>query len=175
MWLAAAFPPARRLIFIGHLAKVVSAKHSRFVLDTSGAALAEGLLSGSIYLVKPSMRELRALVGRELINEKEQEEAAMDIVKNGQAQIVIVSMGAAGALLATAEGCEWIPSPAVPVKSKVGAGDSMVAGIVLGLAATCPSAIAVGFGIACGAAAVMMPGTQACKREDAERLFAQMT
>ena len=75
-------PPGAPADFYGRLAKVVSAKHSRFVLDSSGAALAEGLRSGSVYLVKPSMRELRGLVGRELVHEKEQEEAAMEIVKN---------------------------------------------------------------------------------------------
>ena len=64
------------------------------------------------------MRELRALVGRELVNEKEQEEAAMEIVKNGHAQIVVVSMGAAGALLATAEGCERIPRLRFPSKAE---------------------------------------------------------
>jgi 6-phosphofructokinase 2 len=51
----------------------------------------------------------------------------------------------------------------------------MVAGIVLGLARDMPVRDAVDFGIASGAAAVMMPGTQLCRREDAERLFAQMT
>ncbi len=51
----------------------------------------------------------------------------------------------------------------------------MVAGIVLGLARDMLVRVAVRFGIACGAAAVMMPGTQLCQREDAERLFAQMT
>ena len=63
----------------------------------------------------------------------------------------------------------------VPVKSKVGAGDSMVGGIVLSLARQMSMRDAVRFGIACGTAAVMMPGTQLCRREDAERLFAQMT
>ena len=168
-------PPGAPIDFYGRLAKVVSAKNSRFVLDSSGAALAEGLRSGRVYLVKPSMRELRALVGRELVHEKEQEEAAMEIVENGQAQIVVVSMGAAGALLVTAKGSTRIPAPAVPVKSKVGAGDSMVGGIVLGLARDMSVRDAICFGIACGAAAVMMPGTQLCRREDAERLFAQMT
>ena len=168
-------PPGAPADFYGRLAKVVSAKHSRFVLDSSGAALVEGLRSGGVYLVKPSMRELRGLKGRDLVQEKEQEEAAMEIVKDAQAQIVVVSMGAAGALLVTGKGCERIATPTVPIKSKVGAGDSMVAGIVLGLARDMPIRDAVCFGIACGAAAVIMPGTQLCRREDAERLFAEVT
>lgn len=168
-------PPGVPADFYGRLAKVVSAKRGRFVLDTSGSALAEALRSGGVYLVKPSMRELRGLVGRELIHGKEQEEAAMEIVKDAQVQIVVVSMGAAGALLVTEKGCERIATPIVPIKSKVGAGDSMLAGIVVGLARDMPIHDAVCFGIACGAAAVMMPGTQLCRREDAERLFAEVT
>ena len=132
-------PPGAPADFYGRLAKVVSAKHSRFVLDSSGAALAEGLRSGGVYLVKPSMRELRGLVGRELIHEKEQEEAAMQIVKDSSRRKSLLSpWGRGGALLVTAAGCKRIPAPAVPVKSKVGAGDSMVAGIVLGLVRNMP-------------------------------------
>ena len=164
-------PPDVPADFYAQLAKRVYAKGSRFILDTSGPALSEAL-RGHVYLVKPSMRELRGFVDHELSSEREQDEAAMHIVKSGQAEIVVVSIGAAGVLLATAERCERIPSPSVPVKSKVGAGDSMVAGIALSLARDMSIREAVRFGIACGAAAVMMPGTQLCRREDAERLFA---
>ncbi|HEU0208332.1 MAG TPA: 1-phosphofructokinase family hexose kinase [Candidatus Udaeobacter sp.] len=168
-------PPGAPADFYGRLAKVVSAKISRFVLDSSGVALAEGLRSRSVYLTKPSLRELRGVVVGELIHENEQEKAAMEMVKTEQAQIVVVSLGAAGALLVTAKGYERIPAPAVPVKSKVGAGDSMVAGIVLGLARDMTVREAVCLGIACGSATVMMPGTQLCRREDVERLFGQIT
>jgi 6-phosphofructokinase 2 len=168
-------PPGAPTDFYGRLAKIVSNKHSRFILDSSGAALAEGLRSSSVYLTKPSMRELSGVVGRKLIHEKEQEGAAMQIAKTARAQIVVVSLGAAGALLVTTKGCERIPAPVVPVKSKVGAGDSMVAGIVLGLARDMPVRDAVCLGIACGSATVMMPGTQLCQRKDAERLFMQIT
>jgi 6-phosphofructokinase 2 len=167
-------PPGAPTDFYGRLAEVVAAKRSRFVLDSSGAALAEGLRSGSVYLVKPSMRELRGLVGRELTQETEQEEAAMQIVKRGQAEVIVVSVGSAGALLVTAGECKRIPSPTVSVKSKVGAGDSMVAGIVLALARDLSIRDAVRFGIACGAAAVMTPGTHLCRREDAEQLFTKI-
>lgn len=98
----------------------------------------------------------------------------MEIVKTGQAQIVVVSLGAAGALLVTAEGCERIPAPAVPVKSEVGAGDSMVGGIVFGLARDMSVRDAICLGIACGTATVMMAGTQLCQRQDAESFFAQI-
>jgi 6-phosphofructokinase 2 len=59
----------------------------------------------------------------------------------------------------------------VPIKSKVGAGDSTVAGTVLALSRGKSWREAVRFGVAAGAAAVMTPGTELCRREDAERLY----
>ena len=64
--------------------------------------------------------------------------------------------------------------PTVPIVSKVGAGDSMVAGMVLSLARGKPLRESVLFGMAAGAAAVMTPGTELCRREDAERLYEEM-
>jgi 6-phosphofructokinase 2 len=57
----------------------------------------------------------------------------------------------------------------------VGAGDSLVAGIVLSLSRGRPLREAVRFGVAAGAAAVMNPGTELCRREDVERLYDQVT
>jgi 6-phosphofructokinase 2 len=168
-------PPGVPTDFYAQLAKRVRERGSRAIIDTSGAALAELFRGGDVYLAKPSMRELREFVGRELLDEDEQNDAAIAIVKRGQAQIVVVSLGAAGALLATADGCTRIRSPSVPVKSKVGAGDSMVAGIVLSLARDMSIRDSTRFGVACGAAAVMRPGSELCQREDTERLFAQIS
>jgi len=72
------------------------------------------------------------------------------------------------------EGHEHIQPPTVPIISKVGAGDSTVAGIVLSLARGNALRDAVRFGVAVGAAAVMTPGTELCRREDAERIYEQM-
>jgi 6-phosphofructokinase 2 len=65
-------------------------------------------------------------------------------------------------------------APTVPIASRVGAGDSMVAGIVLKLAQGETLENAVRFGVASGAAAVMTPATELCRREDAERLYERM-
>jgi len=65
-------------------------------------------------------------------------------------------------------------APTVPIRSKVGAGDSTVAGIVLALDRGLALEQAVAFGVAAGAAAVMTPGTQLCRREDTERLYRSM-
>jgi sugar/nucleoside kinase (ribokinase family) len=62
-------------------------------------------------------------------------------------------------------------TPTVPIRSKVGAGDSTVAGIVLGLARGLDLNDAVRFGVAAGAAAVMTPGSELCRRDDTERMY----
>jgi 6-phosphofructokinase 2 len=142
----------------------------RLVLDTSGAALKQA--SGGIYLLKPSLRELQDLVGWEIRTECQQERAARDVIDEGRSEIVIVSLGEEGALLATAERTERFPAIPVEAQGSVGAGDSMLAGIVLGLTRGLPLHDAVRFGMAAGTAALFGFGTELCRRTDVERLYA---
>jgi 6-phosphofructokinase 2 len=114
------------------------------------------------------------LVGKKIIGESQIKEAAQQLVKNGRCELLVISLGLAGALMVSEEVTERILPPTVPIVSKVGAGDSMVAGIVLSLARGRSPRESVLFGVAAGTAAVMTPGTQLCRREDAERLFESM-
>ncbi len=56
------------------------------------------------------------------------------LVASGRAEIVTVSLGADGALLATRAGCRRLRAPKVKPRSAVGAGDSFVGAMTLGLA-----------------------------------------
>ncbi len=78
-------------------------------------------------------------------------------------------------MLITADIEQNIIPPQVKRKSTVGAGDSMVAGIVLALPDGNDLETAVHYGAACGTAATMNPGTELCRKEDAERLFKILT
>ena len=144
---------------------------ARLILDTSGEALRK-IRVGDVYLLKPNLRELSELIGREIISPRQQEEAARELIAQRCTEIVVVSLGAAGAILADQQGCWRFVSASVPVASTVGAGDSMVAGIVLSLARGKTVHEAVRYGMAAGAAALMLPGTELCRRDDTERLFA---
>lgn len=101
-------------------------------------------------------------------------EAAQALVENNSAQIVIVSLGAGGALLVTEEKSEQLRTPTVPIRSKLGAGDSMVAGIVLSLALGKDIREATQYGLAAGAAAVMTPSTELCSKTDSDRLYQRL-
>jgi 6-phosphofructokinase 2 len=141
----------------------------RLVLDTSGPALKQA--GGGIYMLKPSLRELEDLTGHEIRTQRERESAARQIVEQGRSEIVVLSLGAEGALLATGEGSERFAAIPVEARSTVGAGDSMLAGIVLGLSRSLPLREAVRFGMAAGAAALLGVGTELCRRGDVERLY----
>ncbi len=167
-------PPGVPDDIYGRLARNLRSAGIRLILDTSGHALPAAVEAG-LFLIKPSLRELQIIAGRDLDHESDQEEAAMGFVTSGRCEVVVVSLGASGVFFASRAGCERMRSPKVPVRSKVGAGDSMVAGITLALSRDYSLRDAVIFGVASGAAAVMSPGTELCRREDAERLYNQLT
>jgi len=145
----------------------------RFVVDSRGEAL-RAVAEAGVYLIKPNLRELEALVDEPSQNDVALRQRARAIIANGGAEVIVVSLGSAGALLVTAEQAEHLRSPTVPIRSKVGAGDSMLAGIVHSLAGGRSVRESVAYGVAAGAAAVMTPGTELCRLSDVERLHGQM-
>jgi 6-phosphofructokinase 2 len=73
----------------------------------------------------------------------------------------------------TSEGYEKLAPIEVPIRSAVGAGDSMVGAICVGLCRGLDLRHAVRLGMAAGAATLMAPGTGLCRREDVERLYTE--
>ncbi|MFW6127297.1 MAG: 1-phosphofructokinase family hexose kinase [Thermodesulfobacteriota bacterium] len=167
-------PPGVPNDFYARVARVSQELKAHLVLDASGTPLKQAASEG-VFLLKPNMRELGILAGRDIQNEADLIEVAQDLIGSARCRVVVVSLGAAGAVLVSPSRVERVRAPTVPIKSKVGAGDSMVAGIVLSLARRWTLTEAVRFGVAAGAAAVMTPGTQLCHREDVERLYAGMS
>jgi 6-phosphofructokinase 2 len=107
-------------------------RHFRaLVVDTSGPALRRSVEAGA-YLLNPNLGEFQALAGEELAGEAELIRAGRRLIDDGRCRVLVVSLGRGGALLVTAQGSRHIRAPSVPIRSKVGAGDSMVAGVVLG-------------------------------------------
>jgi 6-phosphofructokinase 2 len=159
--------------FYSRVAGIAREAGARFALDSSGEPLRLALESG-VFLFKPSLREFQQLVGAEARDDVELIEAARSLIRAGRCTMVVVSLGERGALWVTASEQERVPAPAVPVASVVGAGDALLAGIVLSLSRANSLRESVLFGVAAAAATVMSPGTQLCRREDAERLFDQL-
>ncbi len=159
--------------FYARVAERAGKLGARVVLDSSGAALREGAAAG-VHLLKPNLRELSHLADRELEDEAAQEAAARDLIADGCAEVVVVSLGAAGVVVVTKDGTERVRAPTVSIRSRIGAGDSTVAGLVLGLARGDDLGKATRLGVAAGAAAVTTPGTELCRRDRTEALYADL-
>lgn len=150
---------------------IVSAlPHTAVIIDTSGPALAKALQSGA-HILKPSLKELSTVFGSVLETQLDVEHAGKALLSNSRVDALLVSMGRRGALLVTSSGtCTRFKNPEVTVQSTVGAGDSMVAGLAVGMHCNLGINDAVVFGVAAGTAAVMSPGSELCAVGDVEAL-----
>jgi 6-phosphofructokinase 2 len=167
-------PPGAPSDILARIGGVAARKDARFVLDSSGQGLKDTLGRAEVHLVKPSIGEFEAYLGRELADPQEQEKAALDVVRAGIAEIVAVTLGREGAILATGGRVLRMAAADVEVRSAVGAGDSFLAAMTLALSRGDSVPDAFLFGMAGGSAAVLTPGTQLCRRSDVERIYAEM-
>lgn len=153
---------------VGDLA---AARSVPFVLDSSNAGLTETVGRTPIHLVKPSLNEFQAYVGRKLSGAREVGAAARELVDDGKADIIAVTLGMDGAVIASREGVIRVLAPKVETRSAVGAGDSFVAGMTVALLDGRGVEDAALLGTAAGAAAALNPGTGVCARGDILRLY----
>ncbi len=167
-------PPGVPIDFYARVAGIVRSNGARLILDTSGPALQAAISVGGIYLAKPSVGEFEMLTHRKFESAAELVDGATSLVATGSVENLAVTMGRDGALLATHSGTLRLKGPKVRPLSAVGAGDSFVAGMTFALARREDVEDAFMLGMAAGAAAVLTQGNQLCRREDVERLYAEV-
>ncbi|MBN2244712.1 MAG: 1-phosphofructokinase family hexose kinase [Candidatus Aminicenantes bacterium] len=165
-------PPGIPNDFYAHAVEKAKEIGAKFILDTHGKPLKSA--GKGICLIKANMNEIQELLGEEFKDESLLEQSMEKLIQEGFSEIIVVSLGAGGALMVSQEGACKINAPVVPIRSRVGAGDSMVAGIVMGLAQEYSLREALMFGVAAGSAAVKTPGSELCRGEDARNLFEQI-
>jgi len=166
-------PPGLPDYFYGLIVKNAKAVGAKCIADTSGVALT-ALKGKGAYLIKPNIGELCQLLQIPSLSKHEVSDAAQQIIRDGYAEIVAVSMGPEGAWLVAKDEKHFAVAPKVEKRSTVGAGDSMVAGITYMLQQHRSLKEAIAFGVACGSAATMNEGTQLFNKADAERLFLEI-
>lgn len=163
-------PPGAPVDLYAKIALLAREKRIKFVLDTSGIAL-EMATSTGVYMIKPNLRELSLIAGKDQVTGLEQEEIAMKIINGGKVEVIVLSLGPRGAMMLTRDFTEYIVPPTVKPTSTVGAGDSMVAGIVLSLSRGEDLRTALKWGVSAGTAATMTSGSELCRKEDVEDIF----
>jgi 6-phosphofructokinase 2 len=163
-------PPGLPTDFYGRVAHLAKKLGSKFILDTSAEPLRVAANEG-VFLLKPNLNELGKMVGNDSLDVTIADEAALEIIRKGHCEAVVVSLGPQGAILVTEKRVDHIPAPTVKKRSTVGAGDSMVAGITHFLSGGRSLIDSVRMGVACGTAATMNTGTELFQKADADRLY----
>jgi 6-phosphofructokinase 2 len=153
--ISGSLPPGVEPEFLVRIVRAAKGLGIKVVIDTSGPALHQVLDEG-VFLAKPNVGELSKMAGVE----------ELDSEAVGQAARALV-----GACVVTRDSIDHVPAPAVRQRSTVGAGDSMVAGLVYGLLTGLDVRKTVRLGVACGTAATMNFGTELFHKEDVERLY----
>jgi 6-phosphofructokinase 2 len=172
-WLVASgsLPPGFPEDFYAQVAHGARRRAVRLALDTSGSALKAALHQG-VDLLKTSLSEFRSITGTKTSGRDALAEEASHLAASGAASMIALTLGEQGAILAMPDRHIALGSLAVPVRSSVGAGDSFLAGLVLGLARRQPAEEALRLAIATSAAAVMSSGTARVSRQQVEALLA---
>ncbi len=167
-------PPGVPVDFFGRLAVIAKQKKAKLIVDTSGEPLQHAVQEG-LFMIKPNLDELSKLYGKEELKADEIVAAARSIIAKGGCEVMVISMGKEGAILVTAKEEMQVKPPTVTVNSTVGAGDSMVAGMVLALERGWDWGAVLRYGVAAGTSATMNYGTELCKKEDTDQMFESIT
>ena len=170
--LAGSLPPGVPDTFYAEIINVLNEHKAITILDTTGESLHLGC-EARPFLIKPNAEETHKLTGLPVETAAQIVIAAKELLKMGT-QNVVISMGKKGALLQTADESWLIHSPKIQEKNPIGAGDSMVGGLVWGLSQGYSLKESLGWGAASGAASASMSGTDVGSRELIEELFQQI-
>lgn len=168
--LSGSLPPGAPVDWYARLVRAVKPLGCRVAVDTSDAplrALVDALPGTGFDLLKPNSEELGQLTGEDGAALEESARAgdprpvvaaARSLHQQGIAA-VLATLGAAGAVLVTAEGAWWAQAPDTAVRSTVGAGDSSVAGYILATVTGLQPQERLRSAVAHGSAAAGLPGT----------------
>lgn len=162
-------PPGVPEDFYSRLARMVRRQGGRFILDTSGPPLRKALAAG-VYLVKPNHLEFRDMAGASRSDWQSMARVGRRLQERDEAEAMIVTRGAMGALAILPDGAWRLQSPKGKVVSMVGAGDSLIGAAILAISRGKPLLEACCLGVAAASAAVESPGTELAGRAETLRI-----
>lgn len=151
------------------LTNLINAKGGRVILDTSGELLKAGI-KGKPYAVKPNRAEIEAIVGFKL-DSIDNIKMALDYFINDGIELPVISMGKDGIAFYNKGEYLKVTPPVLEALNAVGSGDSVVAGLALGLDRGLPITETAKLGAAMGTANVLTLRPGDVKKEDVERIL----
>lgn len=172
--ISGSLPKGLPMNYYSKLVKNLEAKNVKIIVDTSGKAFYE-VLQNRLFLIKPNQKELCALAGKENMTLKEKEHFAMQMVTSNKVAYVVVSLGKDGAFMAHKGGIEYVKAPKIEVKSTIGAGDSMVAGLLYAIVHNKNPKNMLRWGVACGVAATLSEGSDLASKNNIEKILEKIS
>ncbi|MFW2367593.1 MAG: 1-phosphofructokinase [Desulforhopalus sp.] len=170
--LAGSLPPGVPSIYYTELITIIQSAGAKAFLDTSDEALRQNCGAKPL-LVKPNDEEAHALTGLPVGTKEEIAAVGSAISAMGPAS-VIISLGEKGAVLVDDDKAWLAASPKIVAANPIGAGDSMVAGVVWGLSQGDSMEDALCKGLACGAATASQKGTSVGSLGQVNELLTQV-
>jgi 1-phosphofructokinase family hexose kinase len=169
--LAGSLPCAVAVDTYAKIIKRAKKENIKVMLDADGDQLKLGIKEKP-FMIKPNIYETERLLNRKINRDDDKEiiEIAKSFVNDG-IEIVAISRGPKGVIVAAKNEIINAIPPDVSVQSTIGAGDSFIAGFLLEFAKSSNLVEAVRLGVACGSASAMAGGTALCRKEDVEKLL----
>ncbi|RCS27393.1 1-phosphofructokinase family hexose kinase [Polaribacter sp. WD7] len=171
--ISGSLPKGLPINYYSKIVKSLQAKKVKIIVDTSGVAFHE-VVKNKLFLIKPNQKELCALAGKEDMTIKEKEDFAMQMIIAEKVKYVVVSLGKDGAFMAHKNGIVHVQAPKIEVKSTIGAGDSMVAGLIYAIVHNKSPKDMLRSGVACGVAATLSEGSDLAKKHNIETILAKI-
>lgn len=141
----------------------------RCLVDASGALL-RAAAGAQPLLIKPNREELADLVGGPIDDAGAAVKAARGLTRKGP-EMVVVSLGAEGAVVVRADWAFRAEAPRVDVANVVGSGDCLLGGVAVGLRRGMDLQEVLRLGVACGSANATSPETGSVRRADVDALL----
>ena len=142
------------------------------IVDTEKDNMTEALKCG-VYMVKPNLREFQAFVGEEVKSISDIPALSGKYLRHG-VKLVLVSLGASGAVLTDGKQSYYCKSANVAVNSTVGAGDSMVAAASIGIEKGLPLDEILKMSVAAGTASITTSGTNLFYKDKYEEIYSKI-
>jgi tagatose 6-phosphate kinase len=171
--LSGSLPPGVPSDFYADLIRIATEMGVRVFLDTSGEALRCSLEAGRPFLIQPNAREFAELVGRQVESREEQAETAREVAAR-YGTIAALSLGAEGALIAGPGESFLVRPPRLAIRSAVGSGDCLLAGLAYGVTHGFALREAARYGVAAGTANALTVGAGVFSLHDFQQVLAQV-
>jgi 1-phosphofructokinase family hexose kinase len=171
--LSGSLPPGAPVDGYAQLIELLHTAGANAILDCDREPLRLGCAARP-YLVKPNDVEAGRLTCRPVSSAQDAIQAGRAMVQAGP-QAVVISMGKDGAVLVNRDGAWQVSSPTIQARNPIGAGDSLVGGLVWALAQSMPIQDALAWGVACGAATASLSGTEVGPEPLVRQLYAGVT